>query len=559
MSINERFFSLNVQDELSIEDSKLLDTLELDIRDSFNTFISDLCEQNNLHSLALLLSNTVRNTYVSKSYNLFSRLILLEKKIRLGKLPTKIYVPSKEVKRIVIQIVKDNDASIVVKKNEKSLFIKVLKNIIVSIYFQLLYFILSRILKMKVIPKKPIVFLDTFIFKDSFSNGGPFKDRYYTGYEGYLSENEKKSIWYSPTIIDIKNPLDLFKTWKGQKNSKANFLCEESLLSLFDYLKSFIISTNLYKNVSIIPQFKNYDVTSYLFLELKKEICSPGLVKAINKYFYIRNLSKYTEISKVINWHENQDIDRAINLSFKMHFPELKVYGYQGYVSPRSDLHKTPIAFEFDKATLPDVIGVLSNSDMLYKKKLCPKQAYEIAPALRFSYLHEINKSLSFQDTKNIFVPLPADINDAKRLIKFSCKVIPEVSNDYKFLIKLHPKYTLKDLMHFIPELRNPSFSITKKSVGNCLNDSFIVFSSASSACVEAFSIGIPVGILSNSFGLTMNPIWTEGKGYVSIIYSTKDLKKLLEQDFSLNYPNTKPDKFFHRVDKEEVREIFTS
>ena len=552
-------FSLIEQDQLSTEDSLLLDTLEENIRISFNTFVSDLCIENKLDSFSLLLSNANRNTYASKPYSLFSRLLLLENKINNKQYPEKIYVSSKEIYNIATQIVENREIPIVIKKRDPNIYFKVFKNITVSLYFQTIYFILSRLLDMKRIPEGPIIFLDTFIFKDTFSSEGGFIDRYYTGYDDYLTDDEKDSIWYSPTIIDIKNPVDLFNTWKNQKRSKKNFFCEEALLGLSDYLKSFFLSTYLYKSVTFIPRFRDYDVSGYLRSELKKEICSPSLVKAINKYLYIKKLSNKVQIIKAINWHENQDIDRAINLSFKKYLPKLQIYGYQGYVSPRSDLHKTPTEFEFDQGTLPNVIGVLSESDVAYKTNLCPKQEFKIAPALRFSHLHKLSKSMDHSLRENIFVPLPADINDATRLIQFSSNFVSEISNHYQFVIKIHPKYTFEDLSFLIPELNHSSFVITDNSVGDCLKDAFVVFSSGSTACVEAYSLGLPVGILSNSSGLTMNPIWATGDELFSIIYSQQDLKDLLKYASASGKRNIRSDQFFHKVDKEEVRKIFTN
>ncbi len=549
-------FSLDQSSPLSNADSVLIDSLEIEIEESYNTFIENLCIENKLSSISLLLSNTVRNVYTSGTYTIFSRILLLDKKVKLGQLPDIIFVPSQEVKEIVNQIVGDIEIPIEIKKNGPITYIKILKNFAVSLYLQLLYYSVSRILSSKDLPKKPIIYLDIFTFKDSFIKDHGF-DRYYTGYEEFLSKEEKSVIWYSPTIIDIKSPFQLFNLWRGQKASKSQIICEEVHLSFFDYIRSISISLSLWKKIKKIPNYLNYEVDSFLRNELKKDICSPGLVKALNKYTYIKNLCKKIEVTKVINWHENQDIDRALILSFKEFSPDTEIYGYQGYVSPRSDLHKTPTDFEFKLGTLPDTLGVISSRDLIYKSKLCPNQKFEIAPALRFSYLYSFGEQSDYKDNFKIFVPLPAELKDAKRIVIFCDNLAYEYRNKYKFLFKIHPKYTFNELQKLIPQLRNPLFLHANEHVKDSLYKALIVLSASSSACVEAYSIGIPVAILSNSHGLTMNPIQDDDKKYLKLIYEKKDLTNFLNAVSDLSIKPVNLEEFFHKTTREEVRKIF--
>ena len=52
--------------------------------------------------------------------------------------------------------------------------------------------------------------------------------------------------------------------------------------------------------------------------EIYKDMASPALMLAVCKYRFIRRLSKENvQICAVVDWNENQIIDRAINLGFK--------------------------------------------------------------------------------------------------------------------------------------------------------------------------------------------------------------------------------------------------
>ena len=363
-------------------------------------------------------------------------------------------------------------------------------------------------------------------------------------------------LWFSPTIIDIKTSFGFYNLWKNYKRSKFNFLYEEAWLDLSDYIYALYCSFKLYKSIKKIPLFKNLNISALITNELLNEIASPGLIKAITKYLFIKNLKKQNiKILKVINWHENQNIDRALNLAFKRFYPNISVFGYQGYAFPAYDAHKNPLDFEVKRGTIPHYICVISEQAKSVKLGFCKELNVIVSPALRFSYLHKSSAS-NLMKKSRIFLPLPLELSQCEQTIKFIIGIADSFSSESKIIVKCHPKYTLSDFLNLIPLGRNEIFEFTDQKVDIILGDTSFVISSASSVCMEAVAMGIPVAILANNNGLTKSPlpapliddIW-------KIVYNYNDLKIFYSKTKKITYSN--PERFFNKVNEKDVRKLF--
>ena len=80
---------------LSNEDSLLIDQLETVIIDSFNSYIMELVEINDTKGFELFLSVVNRNSAASQLMDYFSKIILLEERIKRHNPPDKILISDK--------------------------------------------------------------------------------------------------------------------------------------------------------------------------------------------------------------------------------------------------------------------------------------------------------------------------------------------------------------------------------------------------------------------------------------------------------------------------------
>ena len=123
-------------------------------------------------------------------------------------------------------------------------------------------------------------------------------------------------------------------------------------------------------------------------------------------------------------------------------------------------------------------------------------------------------------------------------------------------MLKCHPKFSIKEFKALVPASMNDKFFFSEESIEKLLTKASLVVSSASTVCIEAASVGIPVAIISNSSGLTRNPLPVPTENDLwAIIYNESDLSTLInkanKQEKKLN------NNFFQKVEKSTVRTLF--
>ena len=558
MTIENMVLDLSDNSKLSEVDSRTLDS-QIDVNiEKFNLFVSRLIKANNLSGTDLFLNVSSRDTSTSKTFDICSKLNLIKFKNQEGYKPKSIKVTDEVFARLIEINYKKlgfNELPKVIYEKKQNLSFRIIKNFFVTSYLLIICWIIFKLSRKNNIPSSKITLVDNFIFKDSFAKDGYFYDRYYSGFEKFLSFEEQNQVWFSPTLIDIKNPLDFIKILIRSKKSKFNFIFEESWLTLSDLINSIFSSLKCSQKIKEIPEYEGLDLSPLIKENLKRDIFSPGFAKAMNKYQYFRRLKKRDiKINGFLNWFENQLIDRAFNLSVKKFYPDVLTIGYQGYIFPKYELHKNPIDLEIKLNTIPNCLALISEREIEKRKRFSSEINFMLAPALRYSYLENIQ----YQKPKNdlILFPLPIDVNQSIQLINFADQIDSFFDKEVKIVLKCHPKFSIKDFMDLVPASMNDKFFFSEESIEKLLTKASLVVSSASTVCIEAASMGIPVAIISNSSGFTRNPLpFPKEKDLWAIIYNESDLSTLINK--AKKQEKKSNNNFFQKVEKSTVRDLF--
>tara|TARA_B100000795_G_scaffold228979_1_gene185860 strand:- start:329 stop:1573 length:1245 start_codon:yes stop_codon:yes gene_type:complete len=410
---------------------------------------------------------------------------------------------------------------------------------------------------LKITPTGKILFVDNFILIDSFKPDGTFVDRYYTNHDDYLSEEERNVRWYSPTLVGINYPWQMLRIGKGINATKDNFLIQEAWLKISDYLYAIYFSLLIPFKVKETPKFKGLDFQNFILNENLKDTLSPSLMLAICKYRFIRRLSKeHIDICGVVDWNENQIIDRALNLGFKDYYKEVAVQGYQGFVLPEYYACVQPTCLEYSMRTLPDIMYVPGKAGNALRKSVCNKLRVKISPAFRFSHVFNI-KDLRSKKLPIILVALPMMLGESKNIIKSIVDIEESLNINVRLIIKLHPSNSIKDFFVSVPEAKN--LEITDKNMHQLLELCSVMISSTSSACVEAVSVGIPVAIYGNRYGVTLNPIPESVPNEIwEVFYTKSQLVLFINKALGKKNRHSIVNDLFHPISKEGARQLFT-
>ncbi len=557
MDSSNKNLDLRLDGQLSLEHSKLLDNLIETCIDDFNNFNEEFIKINDLIETDLFLSISSRDTSANKIFEYLSRLTLFKHLYNENSLPNEIITSNLELKKIIQNFLESKSVQNIkiTCKRKNYYFFRIFKNIFISLYLFLNGLIFSRIIGIKKIPSEEIVYVDTFMVKDSLNKKGIFIDRYYSGIEKHVSTSEIKKIFFFPTLVDLKSPLDFYTIFKYSKRINFNFLFEESFISFADFFHAMHSSLNSFRKIKKIPKYKDLDVSTLIKKESYKDIFAPSYQKSFFKFILIKKLANNkVNIKGVVNWFENQTIDRALVMGFKKYYPGIKIKGYQSYFFPKFDLHKNPTRIEIKRKTIPDEIHVISQDALEDRSKHFKDLNLKLAPGLRFEYINKISQKKSHE--KVIFVPLSIDIRQCKQLIDFTKQGKENFLKDYSIVFKHHPKFTKNEFFKFLPEANDKRLFFSSESSDKILSRSSMVISSASSLCVEAVAVGIPVAILANCNGFTKSPLREAKENDIWCTFYSKEDFLIFQKKIKIGIPKKKY-YFFKEFSSMDVKKFF--
>ena len=274
-----------------------------------------------------------RNTYTSRLYWDCCLLIFAKEILKNESDITEIKVDSFPLKKALYHYIRINCPAIKVtqivsrKRRLKYILFPVLN------YFYLLLIYSTRYLTSKFMLRSLVHLLppyltlvDTFVFDDSFDHG-VFQDRYFGGFNKYLSKTEARSFIYNPTlVISFRKTLSVFR---AMKTSRQPFLPKECFLKPIDYIFAFLYPLRAIKLMPQRTYWEGLDLTPLLRSEWYYHLTSLRSIEGLLKYRFAARLKEAgLSLRLIIDWFENQSIDKGANAGFRKFYPEVPLVGY---------------------------------------------------------------------------------------------------------------------------------------------------------------------------------------------------------------------------------------
>jgi hypothetical protein len=458
---------------------KRLEKLNIENQKHFNDSVADFLEKTD-KSIEWLVSLPVsRHTYQSKLYFTLLQLLINEK---------------------------DN---IPILKNQKPVYIriKLIYGKAKSIYriIQLVFKeIVSKDSKRKnEVRGKSIKLLDTFILSNSIKQR-KYIDRYYNGLLDNLTEVEKDKIFFLPTFIGSYSSNDVKAI---HNNSCENFIFRQDFLKPIDY---FIAFWKLFKMQ--FPQkghvlFKNIDVTKEFYREFSLSKYNTSSYQGILNYFLVRRLKQSkVDIQLLIDWNENQPIDKGLIRGMKDFYSNVKTKGYQGYIiSTDFNFYIQPTDFEIQNKVIPDEILVVGDGLKERINKFSKQVKVNTAPAFRFGDVFKEFKRET--NNKKIMLALPIGLTEAMDIMNISYEGLKNLSDDIEILVKPHPSLNIKKLKSTLGEKCLAKHKFIYGDFNREVSQVDVLIGSTSTTLLETLTKGIPVIVIGSQKGITQNPI----------------------------------------------------
>jgi hypothetical protein len=555
--------------KINSEHSVLFNQIAVDIRKPFTYLIESISKQHAKNIDWWVSSPASRNTLVSPLFHYCCCIALLQELIREKEPVNEIITDSKAFKKNLENYLAKQEISVRVTlarvPDEQRL-----KELVRPIYTifglplkQLLLFFAAKLTRSlrKPLPSEPLTLIDTFVMPGYIS-----KDRYYPGLLEALSEEEKQRVWFVPLLYGFQL-WQFLQVVKRLRKVDRNFTLKDDFLKFADYwclwqhlfrVCKLQIKPFFFCGVDISPlvreELRGFRNISSSYLSLLNYCCAKRLKEAGLK------------LRLVIDWFENQDIDRGWNVGFRRFFPDVQTIGYQGFITSAHYLCMYPTEEEKDNKVIPHKVAVIGKGLVQSARRFCPELDSCVTPAFRFQHVWQERKCFPAVDGHTVLMALPIMINEAVYLLRLLVCAVNENTDNARFWIKPHPTASQTQIQGAFGAAWPERFEFVSGDFNDCVEKANLLISSASSACMETLAKGIPVIVVGNNSGLTHNPIpetitsdiwrlcYTQQEILVAIqFYQNRGPEKIKEHE---EIGKSIREEYFKPVTREGVREF---
>lgn len=559
-------------EDLDIDHVILLNEISSELIADFNKLpeiIFDITNKNYTWFFTTIFS---RNYYQSNLFLYCCYLALIDRILLSKQKINKIIVPSKAFKKVLENYLSSYSQKINIENKSKKNYKLRFKNFILK-NFGLLYS-LNYCLKLfiskntertkKIIDQSSVRLIDTFILQNSI-NEGKYIERNYPGMLKYVKDKDRNSIFFVPHIIAKHKPSDLQKIYEL---SEENIVYKQDFLKIQDYIYSLISIIKIHKlnNVPII--FKNFNILPLINDEIAINKYVKSISGLLNFHFIKRLKNKKVDLKLVLDWFENQILDKGLNFGVNTFYPNISHIGYKGYNNTDGYIFYTnPTEFEVSNKLIPKTLAIIGEGYKNINKKYYSNQKLLVTGGFRFSKLWDSKRIRdNVSNKKKILVVLPIIIKESIEILELIINSVNKINTDIIYNIKLHPALDINAVVNYFDKNWPSYFHIIDEDLIKIASHSNLVLGSGTTSCFEALALGIPVIIIGSQSNLTKNPIPTTINGKIwKLVYKTNELRNYTNFYLNLNSNQIKEldeigskikDEFFTQITQEKVNKL---
>jgi len=520
---------------LSTEHSRLITTLEPSVRASYNAYIGQLAAVNDLRGVEWLCRASCRNTLACLIYRRFCRLSLLDALLAGGDVPEQILVGSASMRTATLSVLQKHSCTTPVQVTSGERKTSVFRNLAQSLHMLANLFVWPKLTGRRKdfnSVKASFIYLDTFVSPDSFDDRGNHRDRYYPGLLEDVDDDTRARVLQVPSFFGARGWRDYARLFRKLRRSRVNFLLREDYLHVGDYLGALLDSHAIPGAIKTVPAWNGIDVAAIVLDEVRRDRFSSDLVNALLLYRFMGRLRAHGfRPDLVLDWNENQVVDRALCLAVRDVFPGARIKGYQSFVVPNSYACIQPTEYEKQAGTLPDELCVIGKAYVEDRLAFCPSMKTSLAPAYRFLYLLDSPAGRDRSNRFEILVALPMDVSEAKEIVNVVLAAAAGFGEKSSVKMKLHPTHGRDFFRRYSNALERAAIVVVDEPTSALLGRADLLISATSSMCFEAVMLGVPVAIVSDRRGPVGNPVPLGlGPDTHAVCYDEKDLQEFIER-----------------------------
>ena len=375
-------YSLN-QTKLTTDQIKIFNKISLNNKKKFNELLKKIFLQTKKKNKKWMISPLFsRDSLQTKLFLDLNFLKLIDYYVKRKNLKI-VYVENFLLKKIILN--KYKNLNVFCNKNILisliTAFFQILNSALKIIIFSGFMLLAKKRNRKNKFKNKKIILIETFFSKNLIVND-QFKERYHKELFKKLSKAQRKDCFFFPINLSI---FYIFKFLRITKNEKINYLHLLDYLKIQDYFKSIFILPSLGKidcKKIVFGQYKIGIIINYY--KLVSYFNESSFLANLNFHFLKRLKEEKINIKLIIDWYENQIIDKGLILGKNTFYPNTKIKGHVGFVNDFKNIHHyTPTKLEKRLKMLPDEVLIISKALYFYLSKKIKFLNFKIVPAIR--------------------------------------------------------------------------------------------------------------------------------------------------------------------------------
>ena len=354
------------------------------------------------------------------------------------------------------------------------------------------------------VDSRDLAIVDTFILDSCLSEAGVFTNHYFPHLHEFLTARGF-GLLVHPVLYVFG--LHYFSVYRRMRRSNTHFIIAEDYLKGADYFYILTQSLRAARCRIRAPRFRGFDLSD-LITEEQRNLADIVSLTAGQIYRLFLRLGESGLAPKlVIEWYENQSIDKALIAGARQAFPQARIIGAQIFLYSLNLLNLFPAPSEVEAKVTPDVMLAMSPHLCNITKTFTKAIPCYPAASLRYAYIFEgMPERSGAARWATVVILLPYDMMEALAMLETVKRVLDRIRKDIRLLIKCHPSYSPGDLKRSFGEGNWPErFEFFQGPIQKALQRATVVVSANSGAMVEAAAWGIPVIFLGRQTVLNQN------------------------------------------------------
>jgi hypothetical protein len=373
------------------------------------------------------------------------------------------------------------------------------------------------------------ILVDTFFFAEDLAPDGRYTDRFSPG----LIDWYQTQGWRAASMPYTGHlPLRVMRgAYRRMRHSSTLFALGESFLGIADCL------LGAWYALRALLQPPDFAAATFCGIQVSPLVSRWWRLSALQTVTsqiwkrVPRNMRRHgLQPDYVVDWYENQPLDKAICLGFGEDSAQTRVIAGRQYFPAASMVNYFSTRGEISAGAAPRLNWVCGRRGAALFARHDRLGRYEAVPALRYAHLFADTAPVA--ETRMLAVFLTSSLPESMCILECVFAADSSAWADFDFIaIKMHQ--SVDNQLRKQVEKRWPAITSARvgwdgRSAGDILNGARLAVTGGSSVALEAVCRGVPVIVSGRSAGISFNILEDVDRRLWRLAYSSREFEQLV-------------------------------